>query len=79
MDTKMEIQLLKRTETLTRHWIGANHISLGPKQQLHLTFNLDGQTLKIIKRLPTPDASVTASNKSCVKLNTLGISTMNTL
>lgn len=54
------IYMLKRTETFTRLWNGANpHLSRATTGELYLT-------LKAIKRLPAPDASAVASKKSNV-------------
>lgn len=64
VDRNTEIHTLKRTETLSRLWNSATHISRATTEQLDLTFNLEGQTLKAIRRLPAPDASAVASKKS---------------
>ena len=69
MGRKTGTQVLKKTETLAKHWNGVNpHLSRATIEQLDLTFNLDGQASKIIKRLPAPDASAVASEKSSVGL-----------
>lgn len=66
---KTGTQVLKKTESLSKHWNGVNpHLSRATIEQLDLTFNLDGQASKIIKRLPAPDVSAVASEKSSVGL-----------
>lgn len=63
------MSILESTVTLASLRKGTNtHLPRATTEQLALTFNLDGRTLKAIGRLLTPDAPAIASKKSNVGL-----------